>query len=320
VETAVKEAALTQPLAEMIRSALHVADHIPLPGSGHTAERHCQIAEFGRTDLSLGRILEAHTDARAILCAAGREPRRDSLYGVWASEAPHALLTAQRNARGGWRLDGKKRYCSGATFVSAALVTARVDDGVALFDVALSDSGIQVTTSEWASSAFADTETRTVSFTEVEASPTSMVGEKNWYLERPGFWHGALGPAACWAGGAVSLIDAACRAPRRDAHTRAHLGAMQASAWGMTTILEKAGREIDADPHESSATARVRALQVRHLIERSCVEIMDRFGRATGPQLLAYDAQVARQYAALTLYLRQSHAERDLEAIASGSL
>jgi len=59
----------------------------------------------------------------------------------------------------------------------------------------------------------------------------------------------------------------------------------------------------------------VRALKVRHLIERACTEVLDRFGRATGPQLLAYDAHVARQHVALTLYIRQCHAERDLESI-----
>jgi hypothetical protein len=31
--------------------------------------------------------------------------------------------------------------------------------------------------------------------------------------------------------------------------------------------------------------------------------------------LLAFDEQVARQYAALSLYIRQCHAERDLERI-----
>jgi alkylation response protein AidB-like acyl-CoA dehydrogenase len=310
-------AAAEQPrLAELIRTAATTANHIPLPGSGDTAARHHSLAEFGRTDLSLGRIMEAHSDAIAILAAAGREPRRDAIYGVWASESPHSVLTAHRTPEREWQLDGKKRYCSGATFVSAALVTARVDDAVGLLDVAMSERGIQVEASDWASPAFADTDTRAVSFTAVKASPASLIGGKNWYLDRPGFWHGAIGPAACWAGGALSLLDAANKLPRRDAHTRAHLGAMRATAWSMATILEKAGQEIDADPYDAGGAARVRALQVRHLIERSCMEIMERFGRATGPQLLAYDRHVARQYGALTLYLRQSHAERDLESIA----
>jgi SAM-dependent methyltransferase len=58
------------------------------------------------------------------------------------------------------------------------------------------------------------------------------------------------------------------------------------------------------------------ALKVRHLTEQACTDVLNRFGRATGPQLLAYDAQIARQHMALTLYIRQCHAERDLETIA----
>jgi hypothetical protein len=44
--------------------------------------------------------------------------------------------------------------------------------------------------------------------------------------------------------------------------------------------------------------------------------VMDRLGRATGSQLLAFNDRVVRRYAALTVYLRQCHAERDLAAIA----
>jgi hypothetical protein len=55
----------------------------------------------------------------------------------------------------------------------------------------------------------------------------------------------------------------------------------------------------------------------RHLIARMCTDILDRFGRATGPQLLAFDAGAAQRYAELTLYIRQCHAERDLAGIPS---
>jgi len=304
------------PLEELIRSLPERAwSDVPLPGSGRTAERHQALLAFGRADLSLARIAEAHLDALSILAAAGRVPRTGALYGVWASESPHATVTARPTARGDWQLDGVKQYCSGATLVSAALVTARVDEGVVLFDISLAQPGVRVKASNWQTPAFADTETRPVAFAAVLVSPDQQVGETDWYLNRPGFWHGAVGPAACWAGGALSLVDAAAQLQRRDAHARAHLGAMHAAAWAMHAFLDKAAGEIDADPDDAEGVARVRALTARHLIERSCTDVMDRFGRATGPQLLAFDAQIARQYASLTLYLRQCHAERDLETI-----
>lgn len=288
---------------------------LPLPGRGQTPARHLALVEFGRTDLSLARIAEAHIDAVAILAEAGHVPRHGALYGVWASEALRAKVIARRTPGGGWHLEGLKQYCSGARFLSAALVTAHCDDGVWLFDVALGESGVRAEASTWETPAFADTGTGPVSFNGVVVSNDCVVGQANWYLERPGFWHGALGPAACWAGGALSLVDAATMLQRRDPHARAHIGAMQAAAWGLLALLDKAGEEIDADPLDERGEARVRALKVRHLIERHCTDVLDRFGRATGPQLLAYDRHIARQHMALTLYIRQCHAERDLEAI-----
>ncbi len=304
------------PLEERIGLADRIAwERLPLPGRGDTAARHLALLEIGRTDLSLARLAEAHTDALAIIAEAGRAARAQALYGVWASDSPGAALTAERHADGGWQLDGIKPYCSGALLADAALVSARDGDAVRLFDVALDQPGIAARESTWATPALADTDTRTVAFTRVRVDEERVLGDDNWYLTRPGFWHGAIGPAACWAGGAASLLDAAAALNRKDPHARAHLGAMQAIGWGMSALLEASGREIDADPRDARQQARVRALKLRHLIERWCSELLDRFGRATGPQLLAHDARCARQHMALTLYIRQCHAERDLATI-----
>src|ERR1700761_4045899 len=60
---------------------------LPAPGTGNTVARHMALLEFGRMDLSLARLAEAHTDALAILAEAGRSSAAQSqlLYGVWAS-------------------------------------------------------------------------------------------------------------------------------------------------------------------------------------------------------------------------------------------
>jgi alkylation response protein AidB-like acyl-CoA dehydrogenase len=292
---------------------------LPLPGQGATARRHQALLRWGEKDLSLARIAEAHTDAIAILAEAGLGARRDALYGVWAADGPASRLSAERLEHGGWCLNGTKQFCSGATFLEAALVTAHAAAGVLLFDVSLDDTRIRAQPSQWKSAALADTATVAVEFSDLEVPAADQVGGADWYLQRPGFWHGALGPAACWAGGARSLIAAATAQRRKDPHSRAQVGALQALGWGLHAMLEQAGREIDADPQDRAGEARVRALKVRHLIERACTEVLDRFGRATGPQLLAHDEQAARQYGALALYIRQCHAERDLETIPAAS-
>jgi alkylation response protein AidB-like acyl-CoA dehydrogenase len=164
----------------------------------------------------------------------------------------------------------------------------------------------------WKTAAFAATVTANATFLRVAVRESDLVGGEGWYLSRPGFWHGALGPAACWAGGAEGLVDYARRQKRRDAHTLAHLGAMEAGVWAMRAYLDAAGAEIDAAPQEDG---QVRALTVRHLVEQTCTDILRRFARAYGPFPLAADKEIGQRYVELDIYLRQSHAERDLEEL-----
>jgi hypothetical protein len=89
---------------------------------------------------------------------------------------------------------------------------------------------------------------------------------------------------------------------------------MKATVWSMQAVLRTAGDEIDAAWNEVDA-AQMRALSVRHFIEQGCSDLMRRLTRAYGPHPLAMDETIGRRYQELDLYVRQSHAERDLEAL-----
>jgi alkylation response protein AidB-like acyl-CoA dehydrogenase len=289
-------------------------DPLPLPGSGQTAKRHVLLMQAGREDLSLARLAEAHWDAVAILAEAGREALPGAIYGVWASEIPGKALALSQTS-GGWCVSGSKMFCSGAGIVDRALVT--VGSPIPqLIDVDLfgHDPKFVFDDSAWKTMAFAETKTATCTFNAFPVSDTEFIGEPGWYLNRPGFWHGACGPAACWAGGAAGLLDYALQQSRNDAHTMAHLGAMSADIWAMRAYLMQAGEEIDASPRYVAA-ARIRARTVRHLVEQACTDTLRRLARAYGPHPLAMQTGVSRRYQELDLYVRQSHAERDLEAL-----
>lgn len=286
----------------------------PVPGVGHTATRHQILFQLGHEDLSLARLAEAHWDAVAILAEAGREPVPHAIYGVWASEIPGKAINLDR-ASDIWRISGSKMYCSGAGLVSRALVTVGSSPPHLLdIDLSLHPSAITYDLSQWKTKAFADTNTATVTFQAMPISPSQAIGAPGWYLDRVGFWHGALGPAACWAGGASGLLAYAMTQSRSDPHTVAHLGAMSADIWAMHSFLEQAGQEIDRAPSDVVA-ARIRARTVRHLIEQGCTDVMRRLTRAYGPHPLAMHEEVLMRYQELDLYIRQCHAERDLEAL-----
>jgi hypothetical protein len=61
--------------------------------------------------------------------------------------------------------------------------------------------------------------------------------------------------------------------------------------------------------------AQRRALRVRAVVEAAATQTIERVGRALGPRPLATDATHSRRIADLIVYLRQSHAERDLAVL-----
>ncbi len=295
------------PLLRAARAA--GALDLPLPGCGATLARWQALAEMSAADLVLGRLAEAHADAVAILAELG-SARPDGLYGVWAAEPPWARVEAAHTAAG-WVLNGRKAWCSGALLLDRALVTAHAADGRRLFDIAV--RGLTPVADSWAAVGMAASGSVSVELGEVSAVP---VGGPGAYLDRPGFWHGGAGVAACWYGGALGAARVLLRAARsaaRDPHAVAHLGAVDALVAGLGAHLAVAAAEIDADPH--GPAARQRALRLRSRVEAGATEILDRVGRGLGAGPLCLDPVQARRAADLPVYLRQSHAERDLAAL-----
>jgi alkylation response protein AidB-like acyl-CoA dehydrogenase len=284
---------------------------LPLPGGGATGQRWAALAAPGAADLTLARLAEGHADALAILAElAGPQPAPRSRWAVWAAEPPAAPVRARRQGPT-WRLSGRKTWCSGARACTHALVTAHEPEGQRLFAVDLADPRVAPVPGGWAAVGMAGSDSAAVDLRDAPAVP---VGGPGGYLQRPGFWHGGAGVAACWYGGAVAVARTLLAAAgRRDvgAHALAHLGAVDAALTATGLWLAAAADEIDRDPADL-AGARRRARRVRAAVEATAPEVLDRVGRALGAGPLCQSRGHARRVADLTVYLRQSHAERDL--------
>lgn len=289
---------------------------LPLPGGGATALRWVRLADLTETDIVAGRLAEAHADAIAILAELnGPEPRSDQLWGVWAAEPPDAVVHALDNGDS-VTLNGTKAWCSGAGLCSHALVSARLTpDERGLFAVNLRHPAVKPLPSTWSNIGMAQSDTRSVQFTGAPAVPVGQPGE---YLCRPGFWHGAIGVSACWLGGARSVANPLYQraaADGADPHALAHLGAVDAALAAAEAILMAAAAEVDADPLNRKGSAELTARRTRAVVETAVDETINRTARALGPALLCQDAEHAQRVADLTVYVRQSHAERDLEQL-----
>lgn len=295
---------------------------LPAPGSGRTATRWWKLAAMAENDVVAGRLAEAHSDALAILAELGGvEAEPGQLWGVWAAEAPRAVVTVKDDAGaegGRVRLDGTKAWCSGAAICTHALVTARREDNVrGLYAVDLGQSEVTPLEETWSNAGMRASDTRSVQLTNAVATPVGRPGQ---YLSRPGFWHGAIGVAACWLGGARGVAAPLYRAvagahegSAGDPHTHAHLGAVDAALAAAEAMLVTAAHYVDAEPFGDRAELIAR--RVRAVVEHAVDEAITRTGRALGPAPLVTDAKHAQRVADLAIYVRQSHAERDLAAL-----
>ncbi|MCU1396357.1 MAG: hypothetical protein JWM34_4785 [Ilumatobacteraceae bacterium] len=284
---------------------------LPTPGRGRTTERFAALWELAVRSPTTGRLGEAHHDALAILDEAGRSADDSLLHAVWAAGGPDPL---RLETDGRLRLTGTKHWCSGAGVAQRALVTAEQLDGRgALVLVDLRRDGIELVASDWVSPAFAGLDTRPVHF-DLDIAADDIVGVDDWYVRRSGFWHGAVGVAACWAGCIDGIVERMRSGWRDDPHALGHLGAIDATLWSLHAAVDAAAFEIDAAPDDALA-AHVRALRVRHIVDRSVGEMAERLTRALGPGPLAHRPDVHLHLAETELYRRQCHAERDLEVL-----
>ena len=294
------------------------------PGTGATARLWSLLATLAAHDLGVARAVEPHLDALAIRDQAGLPDAGNRTWGVFAAEGPGVRLEAipapadppatadppTPAATPTWRLTGIKPWCSLADRLDAALVTAHLPDGRrALFEVDLTDPGVSLVDQPWAARGLTEIPSTPVAFEDVPASP---VGDPGWYLERPGFWWGGVGVAACWYGGAVGLARALWeRASTSDDRLVAmHLGAVDAALQDARRALAEAARVVDGDL-DPGVPGSVVAKRVRATVARTCEDVLTRVGHALGPAPLALDATHAKRVADLQVYVRQQHAERD---------
>lgn len=309
----------TQALGRCLRRLVEGGlDQLPLPGSGRTVERFQRLAEVGGHDLGLCKLYEGHTDALAIMAQLGGEPTPGSTWGMWAAEPPNARVRVRVNRQGlSVRLDGLKAWCSGAAVLSHALLTAwDENDCQQLVAVPLDQPGVKVTDQGWQAVGMCATGSVEVQFDGAEAR---VIGQPGDYLQRPGFWQGGIGIAACWYGAAHSLAERLrthC-AQREEPHALAHLGAVDSALHAAAQVLRAGAMAIDHSPHDNAEWL---ARRTRAVVEQTAEQVILHVGHALGAGPYCKDRQFARLIADLPVFLRQSHAERDLAELGKHAL
>ena len=110
------------------------------------------LAQLGRGNLSVGRLVEAHINARHLIARFGTRAQRaqamadvqaGELFALWVTDPPHDGLRMMRHDDR-LLLEGGKMFCSGAGFATRALLTARDESGNSLMLVVTLNAGERV--------------------------------------------------------------------------------------------------------------------------------------------------------------------------------
>jgi alkylation response protein AidB-like acyl-CoA dehydrogenase len=303
-------------VADTLRTARDVAR---LLRNVDTATRWEVLAALAARDVSGARMIEPHLDAALILSeavAAGTDDAvralaadENAAWGVFAAEGPGHRLEAHRTG-GGWRLRGTKVWCSLASDLDRALVTAWLDDEQrALFAVDLLAPGVHPHAGPWVPSGLAGVVSAPVHFDDV---PADAVRPAEWYLSRAGFAWGGVGVAAVWWGATLPLVARLADAARRDGADQlaaVYLGRADAASWAARTALADAALRADGMGEEAPALI---AARVRATVAETARQTIELTARALGPAPLVSDEPLARRLDDLRVYLAQDHGDRDL--------
>ena len=282
---------------------------LPAPGAaaGATLQRWRALAALAAQDLAACKLAEAHWDALTILQDLGVQPPPQArIWSVWAAENPRARLQLQSAAQG-LELVGSKSWCSGAHITTHALLTCEdAEHGPCFAMVDMGAPGIAIDSQGWQALGMRHVQTPQVYFAH---TPAISLGARSVYLQRPGFWHGGAGIAACWYGAACEIAQLLrTRLHADQPHAAAHLGAMFTQLRAARAMFHQLAQRIDAAPGQPWVEE-VQAL--RAFVRGLASDIIERSARAMGPGPLCTDAEHAQRCADLAVWCTQQHAEKD---------
>lgn len=307
------DAPLNERLKDTIFKLIRCADQVPHPGEGATYKRWQMLAKVAKTNLNLVKWFESHLDALSILHELNYKglcnlDTKSSLWAVWAAEGSSQPLKVNHG-----QCTGIKNWCSGAESVNYALMTFKdTTQQSQLVMVDVNQKGVHIDDSGWQSIGMQHTGTASLTFDNVAVD---FVGESNAYLDRPGFWHGAAGVAACWYGSTVRLADYLIQATQQkpNDYRYLYLGEVFSALATTQTMFKSVAAQIDLAPRVSHEF-NIRVLRAQ--VEKTANLVLNCVGKALGARPFCEDAVFAQHAADLPVFLRQSHAAFDLKSIA----
>ena len=138
------------------------------------------------------------------------------------------------------------------------------------------------------------------------------VGETGFYLQRPGFFPGGVGVAACWVGGAARVADLLhARHPRPSPAQQIRLGRIRADLTVGTAAVRAAAAFLDQVWGRFDVDWQMLATEARAVAAEAVRRIVAEARLTTGPAGLALDAALSAAIPDLELYALQQNSDGD---------
>ncbi len=275
------------------------------------------LATVGRASLPLGRILEAHVNARHLITRFGtpeqcRAMASDAvaghLFALWVTDPPDGGLRMTREGNA-IRLHGGKMFCSAAGHATRAVVTAWTPEHTAQMLVVPLGLGERVSPLPAPLAGMRAASTGAVDFTECLVDRAAVLGQPGDYLQEPTFSAGAWRGSAVALGGLCAIIEV-LQGQLRDAgrlddpHQSARMGEAliaRETARSWVGRVARIAERPDADPASVVAAVGLGRLAV----EAACHDAMVLAQRSLGLTAFRRGHPMERLCRDLATYLRQ---------------
>ena len=217
----------------------------------------------------------------------------------------------------GWRLSGQIRFASGIDLIDRVLIPGWVDeDHHLLFDVAV--GGFEPNRDSWATHAMDASRSFTCTCDDTDAG--TPVGGLDFYLSRPGFAIGGIGPAAVWLGGADRVAELVATGLSRfpvSPHQLRRLGVIEQAIWAADVALAHGVAALDRGESDDIPTL---VSHVRTAVVAACDVVLVEAPLIVGPGGLSTNAQLARSLSDLAMYVRQHHVDGSMQSYGEAAL
>ncbi len=156
----------------------------------------------------------------------------------------------------------------------------------------MASPGIRLQAQNWHSAGMRHAATYEIDF---DHTPVWLIGPRSQYLQRPGFWHGGAGIAACWYGATTAVANVLrSKLDTAQPHASAHLGAMFIQLSAARAMLHALAARMDAAPQDKHLE---HIYAVRAQVRDVATQVMERSARALGPAPLCMHAEHAQRCA-----------------------